>query len=38
MAHPIVVTAVTAAGGAGEGLVEGHGARSYSAQAQSVKL
>jgi len=31
MAHPIVVTAVTAAGSASEGPVETHGMRSYSA-------
>jgi len=38
MAHPIVVTAVTAAGGASEGPVETHGTRSYSAQAHVVKI
>ena len=38
MAHPIVVTAVTAAGGASEGPVETHGVRSYRATAPAVKL
>jgi len=37
MARPILVTAVTAAGGAGDGPVEDHGARSYRGQARDVK-
>jgi hypothetical protein len=37
MAHRVVVMGVTAAGGAGDGPVESHGARSYAQTTKTVK-